>query len=86
VIRAKGRSKRHTPEESVDWLNSQMKRVGISSLEDLSKKSGIDRGTLSRYFRQERRPSVDVVAPLCEALEVSPETLLIAIGAIDRKR
>jgi transcriptional regulator with XRE-family HTH domain len=63
-----------------------MSTVGISSLEELAKLTGIDRGTLSRYFRQERRPSVDVIAPLCEALKVSPESLLIGLGALRRKK
>jgi hypothetical protein len=36
-------------------------------------------------FRQERVPRIDVIEPLSKALEVSPETLLIALGAIDRK-
>jgi transcriptional regulator with XRE-family HTH domain len=62
-----------------------MNSLGISGLEELSERSGIDRGSLSRYFRQERTPKVDVIAPLCEALEVSPENLLIALGAIERK-
>ncbi len=63
-----------------------MSHLGISGLEELHQKTGIDRGSLSRYFRQERVPGIDVIAPLCKALEVSPETLLIALGAIDRKR
>jgi transcriptional regulator with XRE-family HTH domain len=63
-----------------------MSAVSISSLEELAKLTGIDRGTLSRYFRQERRPSVDVIAPLCEALKVSPESLLIGLGALRRKK
>jgi transcriptional regulator with XRE-family HTH domain len=60
-------------------------KLNISSYEEFAALVDIDRGTLSRYFRQERRPSIDVIAPLCEVLEVSPETLLIALGAIDRK-
>jgi transcriptional regulator with XRE-family HTH domain len=62
-----------------------MESLKISGLEELHIRSGIDRGTISRYFRHERTPGVDAIAPLCEALEVSPETLLIALGAIDRK-
>jgi transcriptional regulator with XRE-family HTH domain len=64
----------------------KMKSAGISTLEDLAQISGIDRGTLSRYFHQERRPSIDVIAPICEALNVSPETLLIALGALPKKK
>ena len=83
-VRSKG--SRFTSEESYVWLEKQMAKRGFTSLEDLTRASGIDRGTLSRYFRQERRPSVDVIAPLCEALGVAPESLLIALGAVDRKR
>jgi transcriptional regulator with XRE-family HTH domain len=62
-----------------------MLKLDISTYEDLSELVGIDRGTISRYFRQERRPTINVIAPLCEVLEVSPETLLIALGALDKK-
>lgn len=76
---------RLSPAETTEWLKNQMKALGMSGLEDLHLKTGIDRGSLSRYFRQERVPRIDVIAPLCKALEVSPETLLIALGAIDKK-
>jgi transcriptional regulator with XRE-family HTH domain len=72
--------------ESNDWLLQKMKAAGISTLEDLAQTTGIDRGTLSRYFHQERRPSIDVIAPLCEALNVAPETLLIGLGALPKKK
>lgn len=72
-------------EESASWLRKRMEDLGISGLEDLHRRTGIDRGSLSRYFRQERTPSVDVIGPLCEALQVSPENLLIALGAIGRR-
>lgn len=76
----------NSPEESNDWLLQKMKTVGISTLEELAQTTGIDRGTLSRYFHQERRPSIDVIAPLCESLKVSPETLLVALGALPKKK
>ena len=76
----------NSPEESNDWLIQKMKSAGISTLEDLAQTTGIDRGTLSRYFHQERRPSIDVIAPLCQALNVSPETLLIGLGALPKKK
>jgi transcriptional regulator with XRE-family HTH domain len=79
------KGQRNSPLETTEWLRNRMTALGISGLEELSQRSGIDRGSLSRYFRQERTPKVDVIAPLCEALEVSPETLLIALGAIERK-
>jgi transcriptional regulator with XRE-family HTH domain len=73
-----------TPEESTEWLNLRMSKLGISSLEELAKLTGIDRGTISRYFHHERRPSIDVLEPLCQALQVAPETLLRALGAISK--
>lgn len=75
----------NSPKESNEWLILKMKSEGISTLEDLANLTGIDRGTLSRYFHQERRPSIDVIAPICEALRVSPETLLIALGALPKR-
>ena len=79
------RGYRFTPDDTARWLRSRMDHLGISGLEELHQRTGIDRGSLSRYFRQERVPKIDVIGPLCEALEVSPETLLIALGAIERK-
>ena len=79
------RGSRLSADESAAWLRKRMEELGISGFEDLHKKTGIDRGSISRYFRQERTAGVDVIAPLCEALEVSPETLLVALGAIGRR-
>jgi transcriptional regulator with XRE-family HTH domain len=79
------RGVRLSPVEGAEWLRFKMEQLGISGLDELQRKSGIDKGSISRYFRQERNPGVDVIAPLCKALEVSPETLLIALGAIERK-
>jgi transcriptional regulator with XRE-family HTH domain len=63
----------------------RMAQLGITGLDELHQRSGIDKGSISRYFRQERIPGVDVIAPLCKALEVSPETLLVALGAIEKR-
>ena len=79
------RSYRYSPEDTAEWLRTRMDTLKISGLEELHQRTGIDRGSLSRYFRQERVPKIDVIGPLCEALEVSPETLLVALGAIERK-
>lgn len=84
-MRTKTVGRRYTQEESADWLAQRLKKLGIASYEEFAAMTGIDRGTVSRYFRHERRPSIDVIAPLCEVLQVSPETLLIALGAIDKK-
>jgi len=79
------RSYRYSPEDTAEWLRTRMDALKISGLEELHQRTGIDRGSLSRYFRQERVPKIDVIGPLCEALEVSRETLLVALGAIERK-
>lgn len=76
---------RFSPEESVEWLAQRMAKISISTYEELAEISGIDRGTIWRYFNHERRPRIDVIPILCEALQVSPETILIALGALDRK-
>jgi transcriptional regulator with XRE-family HTH domain len=84
AIRTK-RGVRLSPSQSQEWLRARMLELGISGLEELHQRTGIDRGSISRYFRQERSASIDVIAPLCQALEVSPETLLVALGALERK-
>jgi transcriptional regulator with XRE-family HTH domain len=57
-----------------------MEFLEISSLDQLAAASGINKGTLSKYFHQIQRPTVGALVPLCDALEVSPETLLVALG------
>ncbi len=79
------RGARISADEGSEWLKMRMLHLGISVLDELHQRSGIDKGSISRYFRQERVPGVDVIAPLCKALEVSPETLLIALGAIEKR-
>jgi transcriptional regulator with XRE-family HTH domain len=66
--------------EDSNWISNRMSEVGIKSLSELELKTGINRGTLSRYFRGVQRPSIDALPALCSALEVSPETLLRALG------
>jgi transcriptional regulator with XRE-family HTH domain len=77
--------KRYTEDESSEWLAQRLVKLNLHTYEEFAHLVGIDRGTISRYFRHERRPSIDVVAPLCEVLQVSPETLLIVLGALDKR-
>ena len=72
----------YSPAESANWLQDRLRHLQIETLQNLSDKTGIDKGTLSRYFRHERRPSIDCIAPLCTALQISPELLLKVLGAI----
>ncbi len=76
-----GEIARETSDES-QWLKSRMRELGIESLGELSEITGINKGTLSRYFRHTQRPSIDVIPILCNALQISPETLLKALGVI----
>jgi transcriptional regulator with XRE-family HTH domain len=84
-MRMKTAGERFTRDESAEWLAQRMLKLDIANYEEFSLLTGIDRGTISRYFRHERRPSIDVIAPLCQVLKVSPETLLIVLGALDKK-
>ena len=77
-------TKFYTATESAEWLQGRLSQLQIGTLQNLSDKTGIDKGTLSRYFRQERRPSIDYIGPLCQALEISPELLLKVLGAIPK--
>jgi len=78
-------SRRYTETESSEWLAQRLVKLEISSYEEFANLVGLDRGTISRYFRHDRRPSIDVIAPMCEVLDVSPETLLIVLGALDKR-
>ena len=73
--------KRFTSKESNTWLLERMKKLGITSLSELSELTNIDRGSISRYFNQHREPSIHVIEPLCKALRVTPNELLIVLGA-----
>jgi transcriptional regulator with XRE-family HTH domain len=77
--------KRYNEDESSEWLAQRLVKLDLHTYEEFAHLVGIDRGTISRYFRHERRPSIDVVARLCEVLQVSPETLLIVLGALDKR-
>jgi len=75
---------RYTPKESNEWLRTTMLKLSIKSLDELSSITKIDRGSLSRYFNQERRPSIDAIEPLCAALVVTSDELLVVLGAKSR--
>jgi transcriptional regulator with XRE-family HTH domain len=75
---------RYSPKESNGWLRAKMATLEIKSLDELSVITKIDRGSLSRYFNQERRPSIDAIDPLCSALGITSDELLIVLGAKSR--
>ena len=75
---------RYSAKESNEWLRQTMLKLSIKSLDELSSITKIDRGSLSRYFNQERRPSIDAIPPRCEALKVTSDELLVVLGAKSR--
>ena len=58
-----------------------MGELQIDTIETLGQLAGMNKGTLSKYFHQKQRPSIDALPGLCAALQVAPESLLIAMGA-----
>ena len=64
----------------IDWLYQRMAELGMTSLEQVAKEAGLNRGNLYRYFTFQTRPSVDVLPALCEALESTPLEVLRALG------
>ena len=64
----------------MDWLHQRMEALGLSSLEQVAERCGLNRGNLYRYFSFQTRPSIDVVPQLCVGLEASPEEVLRALG------
>jgi transcriptional regulator with XRE-family HTH domain len=56
-----------------------MEKLGFTSLEDVAREIGINRGNLYRYFSLETRPSVALLPDLCQALKASPAEILQAL-------
>lgn len=67
------------------WLREAMEKLELTSLDELAKISGIDAGSISRYFNLERRPSIDVIEPLAIALKVQPGVIMRVLGATTDK-
>ncbi len=76
---------RVTKAETKLWLQDAMAKVYLNTLDELAKISGIDAGSISRYFSLERRPSIDVIEPLAIALQVKPEVIMQVLGATTDK-
>ena len=62
-----------------------MAKIGLNSLDEIAQISGIDAGSISRYFNLERRPSIDAIEPLAKALQVRPELIMQVLGATTDK-
>jgi len=64
------------------WLRNRMAQLEYASLQEVAEAVGINRGNLYRYFTAETRPSIEMMPPLCAALDVSYEELLIALEVV----
>jgi transcriptional regulator with XRE-family HTH domain len=71
-------------DESSEWLQIRLGSIGVSSLSEFAELTGIHKGTISKYFRQIQRPSIEVLPILCETLKVSPSTLLQVLGILPK--
>jgi transcriptional regulator with XRE-family HTH domain len=69
--------------DSQKWIAEQLERSGLHTLENLARVTGVNKGTLSKYFTHKQRPSIDVVAVLCGGLGISPSEVLYGLGAIE---
>lgn len=67
-------------ETGLDWLYSRMEELEMSSLEEVARAAGLNRGNLYRYFSFQTRPSIDVLPSLCKALKATPIEVLRALG------
>lgn len=54
--------------ESIEYSNISQK--------ELAKKLGINPSTVSKYMRQNKYPSLDTFANICEILEISADEIL----------
>lgn len=71
------------PEDSAIWLKFHLERSGIGTLTKLAEVTGINKGTLSKYFRHLQRPTIDVVAILCRAFQLKADEVLFGLGALE---
>lgn len=72
-----------TPSETKSWLQERLAATEIGSISKLAQITGINKGTLSKYFSHRQRPSIDVLMVLCRGLQVTPAEMLFALGALD---
>lgn len=70
-------------EDTWAWFNAKIAEVGYTSLTQFALAHNFHKSTLSRYFHQEREIPSGQIGPLCEALRVSPQELLQAVGAMN---
>lgn len=67
---------------SYDWFVEKYEKKGFPSLNQFAKANKMQKSSLSRYFHLQREIPSGTVGKLCKALDVKPEELLKAIGAL----
>lgn len=65
------------------WFQARLEHLGHASMNEFALKHGFPKSSLSRYFHRERQLPSGKIGAFCEALEVSPQELLHALGAIE---
>ncbi|MEN9752730.1 MAG: hypothetical protein RL670_421 [Actinomycetota bacterium] len=71
-----------TAVDSWQWFQNRLTHLGHASMNEFASKHGFAKSSLSRYFHRERQLPSGKIGAYCEALEVSPQELLQALGAI----
>jgi transcriptional regulator with XRE-family HTH domain len=74
--------RRKSSTQSATWAKQKMRNVGCSTWEDLATLTGLDRGTVYRYFHQEQEPRAGVLPTLARSLDVSIDELLDGLGLL----
>lgn len=69
--------------DSWQWFQNRLAHLGHASLNEFANHHGFPKSSLSRYFHRERQLPSGKIGAFCEALQVSPEELLKALGALD---
>lgn len=69
--------------DSWEWFQTRIKHLGHASMNEFANHHGFPKSSLSRYFHRERQVPSGKIGAFCEALEVSPQELLLVLGAIE---
>lgn len=56
-------------------LNKMMDKKGYKTQKQLAMDAGIEEDTLSKYLNKERRPRIDILIAICDALGCSIDCL-----------
>jgi hypothetical protein len=63
-----------------EWFVTRYTKLGYKSLSKFANATGLQKSSLSRYFHLERQLPSGTMATLCQVLNVSPNTMMKALG------